>query len=85
MEFIVVSFRSRSETIKFSEYLKKNGVNNDIISTPKEAGVGCGLSIKITKDKYPLIKRILSVTKVNSFAGFFLVTNLGGKRIVRYL
>ena len=37
MEYLVVAFRSRAQTIKFSEYLRLNGIYGEIINTPKEA------------------------------------------------
>ena len=32
MEHVVVAFRSRAETVKFSEILKRYGVYNEIVS-----------------------------------------------------
>ena len=48
MGYIAIAFRSRAQTVKFSGYLSRGGVPNEIINTPKEAGVGCGLSVKIS-------------------------------------
>ena len=83
MEFVVVAFRSRAHTVKFAEFLRVNGVSAEIINTPKEAGVGCGLSVKVSKAVFASVKRAVQVTNLNSFAGFFLVTVVGGKRLVR--
>ena len=47
MEYLIVAFRSREHTVKFYNFLKSVGINGEIINTPKEAGVGCGLSVKI--------------------------------------
>lgn len=83
MEYIVAAFRSRSETVGFYEYLRDNGVNAEIINTPKEAGVGCGLSVKIRPEIFPLIKRAAIYFKARTFAGFFLVKSVGGTRFIR--
>ena len=83
MEYVVVAFRSRAHTIKFSSLLSSNGVINEIINTPKEAGVGCGLSVKIRKEQFEIVKRAVHLVKANSFAGFFLVKIVLGKRIVK--
>ena len=83
MEYVVVAFRSRAHTIKFSSLLSSNGVKNEIINTPKEAGVGCGLSVKIRKEQFEIVKRAVHLVKANSFAGFFLVKIVLGKRIVK--
>ncbi|MBR2499202.1 MAG: DUF3343 domain-containing protein [Clostridia bacterium] len=83
MEFVVVAFRSRAHTVKFAEFMRANGVSVEIINTPKEAGVGCGLSVKVSKSVFTAVKRAVQVASLNSFAGFFLVTQVGGKRLVR--
>ena len=83
MEFVVVAFRSRAQTVKFSEHLNKFNIANEIINTPKEAGVGCGLSIKISKMALPIVKKMLQLSNLSSFAGIFLVSIYGGKRLVR--
>ena len=82
MEYVVVAFRSRAHTVRFSEYLKRNGIGAEIINTPKEAGVGCGLSVKIPKFALAAVKRAVRTADLNSFAGTFLVKNVSGKRIV---
>ncbi len=83
MEYVVVAFRSRAHTVKFSSLLSSNGVRNEIINTPKEAGVGCGLSVKISKDQFYAVKRAVLSLKPSSFAGFFLVKIVANKRIVK--
>ena len=83
MEYVAVAFRSRSETVKFSEILRRYGVYNEIINTPKEAGVGCGLSVKISTAQVLSAKKAVAVFGFKSFAGFFLVKTNAGKRIVK--
>ena len=83
MEYIAVAFRSRAETIKFYEYLRSYGADAQIINTPKEAGVGCGLSVRISTDILFAVKRAAAAFTARSFAGFFLVKSLNGKRYVK--
>ena len=83
MEFIIVAFRSRAHTIKFFNLLSAHGVAMEIINTPKEAGVGCGLSVKIKKESCEMIKKAVFNLSLSSFAGFFAVREVGGRRIVR--
>ena len=83
MGFIAITFRSRAHTVKFSEFLRKNGVPNEIINTPKEAGVGCGLSVKVSPSRFATARAAVRATSLSSFAGFFLVKIYGGKRIVK--
>lgn len=83
MEYVVVAFRSRAHTVRFSEFLRKNGVYCQIINTPKEAGVGCGLSVRLSVKDLNLARRAVKITNFNSFAGIFLVKTVGVRRIVK--
>lgn len=83
MEYLVVAFRSRTHTVKFWEYLQKADIKGEIINTPKEAGVGCGLSVKVSASKSYLVKRALAFTNLSSYAGSFLVRVDRNGRVVR--
>ena len=83
MEYLIVAFRSRAHTIKFANLLRSQNFAMEIINTPKEAGVGCGLSVKVRKENYQMIKKLVLLSALSSFAGFFTVKELGEKRIVR--
>lgn len=83
MEYLLVAFRSRNHTVKFYEDLKRIGLLAEIINTPKEAGVGCGLSVKISPSNFSVIKNAVRVTGYKSFAGFFSVKHNGNKTVVR--
>lgn len=83
MEYVIVAFRSREHTVKFYGLLSQNGIASEIVNTPKEAGVGCGLSVKTRKEHFPAVKKAVHYASLSSFAGFFLVTMIGGKRTVR--
>ena len=80
VEFIIVSFRSRTETMGFSKFLSDRGINNQIVNTPKSAGVGCGISVKTSIDNLLKIKKILSIDSGKTFAGIFSVKVMGGKQ-----
>lgn len=83
MEYIIVAFRSRAHSVKMHEFLRHNNVYSEIINTPKEAGVGCGLSVKISKERIALVKKLVLLLKLSSFAGFFLCKIEGGKRMIK--
>lgn len=83
MEFIAVAFRSRAETVKFYEYATSYGVNAEIINTPKEAGVGCGFSVKVKDLPISVLKRAVFSFNAKTFAGIFIVKSVGGRRFVK--
>lgn len=83
MEYIVISYRSRAHTVRFAEFLRKSGTYCQIINTPKEAGVGCGLSVRISVSDLISAKRAVKITAFSSFAGFFHVKIAGGRRQIK--
>jgi hypothetical protein len=85
MDYVAIAFRSRSDTVRFSNFLKNNGYESEIVNTPKEAGVGCGLSIKTYPSMIPLMRTAVKMANLKSFVGFFLVKTVGGKRYVKPL
>lgn len=83
MDYVIVAFRSRSDTVRFAEYLRSISLPAEIVNTPKEAGVGCGLSVKTNQRYFSTLKRAVFSLKLNSFAGFFTVKTIGGRKFVK--
>ena len=83
MEYAVVAFRSRSHTIKFYNITLSQGLRTEIVNTPKEAGVGCGLAVKCSLADLARVKTAVRLSGLSSFAGVFSVKNVSGGRIVR--
>ena len=83
MDYIIASFRSRAHTIKFYNLLRSNDIGVELINTPKEAGVGCGLSVKFKKEQLSFVRQGVYRANLPSFAGFFAVKEIGGRRIIR--
>ena len=50
MNYLIFAFRSRAQSMKYYNELKKTGVNCALINTPREISVGCGLSVKTLED-----------------------------------
>ena len=73
MGYIVAIFRSRSESLKLAGYLSDAGVWNKVISTPKEANVGCGLSVKIFENSVSITKAAINYLRLKGFVGFLKV------------
>ncbi len=76
---ILAVFRSRAQTLDFLGALKGAGVPAQAVSTPKEAGVGCGISAKFDEVFYPRAKRLLASRPYSSYAGM-LKGGAGGWR-----
>ncbi len=70
MGYIYAVFTSRSETLSFAAYLKRMGVPNMVVSTPKSAGRACGISVRFMKDYLPIVKSQFPESSFKTFKGY---------------
>jgi hypothetical protein len=82
MTEILAVFRSRTQAADLAEKLKSYNIAHQLVNTPKEANVGCGLSIKINSDVLNLVKRVIVNGKYTAFYGFFKCDKSYGKLII---
>lgn len=73
MEYVIAVYRSRNVSMRAYNFLLRNGATCALISTPRAANVGCGLSVKFSKSLLPAVRQTLS--QGETFVGFFLVRN----------
>ena len=83
--YVLAAFRSRTQTMAFYDRLKRVGCNATVVNTPKEAHVGCGVSVRFSKTCQPLAERELYLGRFSAFAGFFEVRPYGGTIVVKTL
>lgn len=82
MEYVIAIYRSRSVTISAYNYLLNKGVNCALISTPRSANVGCGLSVKFSRDALSAVRATLSLGE--TFVGFYLArVTMNGTTLTR--
>ncbi len=74
---VLAVFRSRSQTLQFESAMKKSLVPVSVVSTPKQARVGCGLSLRFDIKYLPLAKSVLRRGGYSAFVGFFKIISLG--------
>lgn len=70
MEYVIAVYRSRNVSMQAYNYLLRNNVACALISTPRAANVGCGLSVKFSKSALPNVRQKLS--QGETFVGFFI-------------
>ena len=70
---VLAVFRSRAQTLDFVASLKSAGVPVGTVNTPREAGVGCGLSARFEESFLPRAQYCLRKKRYSSFAGFMKV------------
>ena len=82
MGYIIAVYRSRNVSIRMYNMLLNNGVTCALVSTPRSANVGCGLSVKFSATVLPHVRNVLAGGE--TFVGFFVVKNtLNGTLVSR--
>lgn len=44
------AFRSRTQSMKLYDLLRSNGIECEIINTPREVSASCGLSVRVASE-----------------------------------
>ena len=70
-------FSSRSQTLDCISHLRSMGVPARAVATPKDAGVGCGLSVKFEEGFLPRVRLLLTRRPYSSFRGIMRETGGG--------
>ena len=63
--------------MSFVEIFNSQGVSCKLISTPKEAHVGCGVSAEFSQSKINVAKNVVYSVGFSTFVGFFLIEKRG--------
>ena len=79
MTEILAVFRSRSQAIDCNSRLKRYGISATLINTPKEANVGCGLSLKFYENVLNRAKPVILSGNYSAFYGFYMMKNVYGR------
>ena len=79
MTEVLAVFRSRAQAVDFNMRLKNFGVYANLINTPKEAGVGCGLSVKFAENSLIRVRTLVRRPEYSAFYGFYKILNIYGR------
>ncbi|MDE7082076.1 MAG: DUF3343 domain-containing protein [Clostridia bacterium] len=79
MTEILAVFRSRSQAIDCNSRLNKYGINAALINTPKEANIGCGLSVKFAENVLNRAKILIKSGNYSAFYGYYVMKNVYGR------
>ena len=79
--FDIIAFRSRQHAFHFNQILKSQGYNTQIMSTPKEVALGCGLSIRFSPYMTPHVIRLFRQYN-KPIIGFYHIVRTGANSTV---
>lgn len=81
-EFAIASFRSRQQVLKFEGALRRSGVRVEVITTPRDVSVGCGLSVRFELADAQRVREVYDHLRPSNLIGFYRVTRTEGQRTV---
>ena len=71
MIYFFAAFGSRTQGMRFFDTLKKCGLTTAIVNTPREASIGCGLSVRFCECDLDAVRLALLRGHYTAFHGFF--------------
>lgn len=83
MTEMLAVFRSRSQAIDCMNKMRALNIPAQLINTPKEANVGCGLSLKFSASAGSRVKNIIARMNYSSFYGYMRIDFRGGKIYIK--
>lgn len=76
-------FRSRSQAIDCMNKMRALNIPAQLINTPKEANVGCGLSLRFSAAAATRAKGIIAKMNYSSFYGYMRIDFKGGRIFIK--
>lgn len=82
-EYGIAAFRSRQQVMRFEELLKNAGLSVQVVSTPRDVAVGCGLSVRFSMQDVAAVQSILTSARPANLVGLYVVNQSAqaGRRI----
>ena len=80
-QFGIGAFRSRQQVMRFDSALRRAGVATQVISTPHEVSVGCGLSVRFDLSDTQTVLETYRRARPGNLIGFYRVTPVPGGRL----
>ena len=78
--FGIGAFGSRQQVMRFESALRRAGVRAQVISTPHDVSVGCGLSVRFDLNDAARVRDIYRTERPTNLIGFYRVDRNGNER-----
>jgi len=73
----VAAFRSRQQVFMFESVLKREGIPSQIVSTPRDVSMGCGLSVRFRLEDTARVAAALRQVNTGNLIGLYRVEYCG--------
>ena len=78
--FGIAAFRSRQQVLLLESALKREGLSVNVITTPRDVALGCGLSVRFHMDDLDRVEHVIHVQKPTHLVGIYRVDRIGAGR-----
>ncbi|HBF86329.1 MAG TPA: hypothetical protein DDW54_01465 [Clostridiales bacterium] len=85
MNYVLAVFRSRTQVLEFTDYMKAGGVDCKVINTPTEAHVGCGICAAFPYRYLAYARTVVKYYSLFSLTGFYSYSTERGRTAVMKL
>ena len=79
--FGIASFRSRTQVLRFEDALRRAGLSADVVSTPREVALGCGLSVRFDLAQARQVQDVYRRLNPGALIGFYRVEGYGTRAL----
>ena len=76
----IAAFRSRQQVMRFDSALRKAGIHSEIVSTPRDVSIGCGLSVAFDLRDTAAVLDVYRHSHPGNLIGFYEVVRTPGQR-----
>ena len=67
----VAAFRSRQQVLRFEAVLRRMGVPAQVVSTPRNISMGCGLSVRFPMEYLTQVRGALGASNPGNLIGLY--------------
>ena len=78
----IAAFRSRQQVMRFDSALRRAGIHSQVVSTPRDVAVGCGLSVQFDLKDAQAALDVYQRSRPGNLIGFYQVHRENGRRPV---
>jgi len=78
--FGIAAFRSRQQVMRFEAALRRAGIRSQVISTPRDVSIGCGLSVRFDLRDSAAAQQVYRQSRPGNLIGFYRVERTGSGR-----
>lgn len=78
--FGIAAFRSRQQVLLLESALKREGINVNVVTTPRDVALGCGLSVRFRMEDLDRVEHVISGQRPTNLVGVYRVERTGASK-----